>query len=93
MRRCLRPGPVLELVGFTLARALSAPLSLEHGKHHPRPPHHFRWSSPWASLLVGVFAMGKGGDFNKKNSNKLMRFRILFQAGAVVCFVLYMLAR
>lgn len=45
------------------------------------------------SLLVGVFNMGKGGDFNKKNSNKLMRYRILFQAGAVVCFVLYWLAR
>lgn len=46
-----------------------------------------------ASLLVGVFAMGKGGDFNKKNSNKFMRYRVLFQAGAVVCFVLYLLVR
>ena len=46
-----------------------------------------------ASLLVGVFNMGKGGEFNKNNSNKLMRYRVLFQAGAVVCFVLYLLAR
>lgn len=45
------------------------------------------------SLLVGVFAMGKGGEYNKKNSNKLMRYRVLFQAGAVLCFVLYMMAR
>lgn len=45
------------------------------------------------TLLVGVFAMGKGGDFNKKNSNKFMRYRVLFQAGAVVCFVLYILVR
>lgn len=45
------------------------------------------------SLLVGVFAMGKGGDFNKKNSNKLMRYRVLFQGLAIVCFVLYLLAR
>ncbi len=45
------------------------------------------------TLLVGVFSMGKGGDFNKQNSNKLMRFRVLFQAGAVVCFVLYLLVR
>ena len=45
------------------------------------------------SLLVGVFAMGKGGDFNKKNSNKLMRYRVIFQALAVLFFVLYMLAR
>ncbi|MBI2253247.1 MAG: twin transmembrane helix small protein [Proteobacteria bacterium] len=46
-----------------------------------------------ASLLVGVFAMGKGGDFNKRNSNKLMRLRVMFQIGAVVSFVLYMLTR
>jgi len=45
------------------------------------------------SLLVGVFAMGKGGEFNKKNSNKLMRYRVLFQGLAVACFVLYLLAR
>ncbi|TDQ83906.1 hypoxia induced protein [Dongia mobilis] len=45
------------------------------------------------SLLVGVFAMGKGGDFNRKNSNKLMRYRVLFQGLAVACFVLYLLAR
>ncbi len=46
-----------------------------------------------ASLLVGVFSMGKGGDFNKRNSNKLMRYRVMFQIGAVVSFVLYMLTR
>lgn len=45
------------------------------------------------TLLVGVFAMGKGGDFNKKNSNKLMRYRILFQAGAVLSFVLFWMTR
>ena len=45
------------------------------------------------SLLVGVFAMGKGGDFNKKNSNKLMRYRVLFQGLSIACFVLYLMAR
>jgi hypothetical protein len=45
------------------------------------------------SLLVGVFAMGKGGEFNKKNSNMFMRYRVLFQGGAVVCFILYLLVR
>ena len=45
------------------------------------------------TLLVGVFAMGRGGDFNKRNSNRFMRYRVLFQAGAVLCFVLFMLAR
>lgn len=46
-----------------------------------------------ASLLVGVFSMGKGGDFNRRNANKLMRYRVLFQAGAVVSFVLFWLTR
>ena len=46
-----------------------------------------------ATLLAGVFTMGKGGDFNKRNSNRLMRYRVLFQAGAVACFVLYVLVR
>lgn len=45
------------------------------------------------SLLVGVFSMGKGGEYNKKNSNRLMRYRVLFQGAAVACFVLYLLAR
>jgi predicted permease len=45
------------------------------------------------SLLVGVFAMGKGGDYNKKNSNKLMRYRVLFQGLAIASFILYLLAR
>ncbi|MDY0873526.1 twin transmembrane helix small protein [Dongia rigui] len=45
------------------------------------------------TLLVGVFAMGRGGDFNKRNSNKLMRLRVVFQIGAVASFVLYMLTR
>lgn len=46
-----------------------------------------------ASLLVGVFSMGKGGDLNKRNANKLMRYRVLFQAGAVISFVLFWLTR
>ena len=45
------------------------------------------------SLLVGVFNMGKGGTFNKNNSNKLMRYRVVFQAGAVALLVLYLMAR
>jgi hypothetical protein len=45
------------------------------------------------SLLVGVFAMGKGGYYNKKNSNKLMRYRVLFQGLAIASFILYLLAR
>ena len=44
-------------------------------------------------LGVGVFGMGKGGDFNRRNSNKLMRMRVMFQGLAIASFVLYLLAR
>jgi heme A synthase len=39
-------------------------------------------------LLVGVFTMARGGDFNQKYGNKLMRLRILMQAVAVVLIML-----
>jgi hypothetical protein len=37
-----------------------------------------------AVLGTGIYAMFKGGDFNKKYSNKLMRLRITLQFIAVV---------
>jgi hypothetical protein len=37
--------------------------------------------------------MGRGGDFNKRNSNKLMRLRVILQGATVVVFVLYLLSR
>ena len=45
-----------------------------------------------ATLMVGVFAMGKAGEFNRKYSNKLMRMRVLFQLLTIGCLVLAMLA-
>jgi len=44
------------------------------------------------TLLVGITAMGKGGDFNEKYGNKLMRLRVIFQGLAIACFVLGWLA-
>tara|TARA_B100000965_G_scaffold138525_1_gene115317 strand:+ start:50 stop:253 length:204 start_codon:yes stop_codon:yes gene_type:complete len=35
-------------------------------------------------LATGIYAMFKGGDFNKKYSNKLMRLRITLQFVAIV---------
>ncbi|MEX1107403.1 MAG: twin transmembrane helix small protein [Dongiaceae bacterium] len=46
-----------------------------------------------ATLFIGVFSMGRGGDFNKRNSNKLMRLRVILQGATVVVFVLYLLSR
>jgi hypothetical protein len=40
------------------------------------------------TLLVGITAMGKGGAFNDKYGNKLMRLRVIFQGLAIACFVL-----
>ncbi len=37
-------------------------------------------------VVVGVIAMAKNGNFNKKYSNKLMRMRVLFQGIAVFVF-------
>ena len=37
-------------------------------------------------VIIGVIAMAKNGDFNKKHSNKLMRMRVLFQGVAVLVF-------
>ena len=39
-------------------------------------------------LVIGVIAMAVNGKFNKKNSNKLMRMRLYFQASALVVVVL-----
>jgi hypothetical protein len=40
------------------------------------------------TLLVGITSMGKGGAFNEKWGNKLMRMRVIFQGLAIACFVL-----
>jgi hypothetical protein len=45
-------------------------------------------------LLAGVVAMTKGGAFNRKWGNKLMRARVAMQALALVLlFTLFMLNR
>ena len=42
-------------------------------------------------LVVGVIAMAVNGKFNKKNSNNLMRLRVLFQSIALAIVVLLVL--
>ena len=42
-------------------------------------------------VTVGVIAMAVNGKFNKENSNKLMRLRILFQSIALTIVVLLVL--
>ena len=53
-----------------------------------------------ASLLIvagilgwGVLTMARGGDYNVKNSNRIMRYRIIFQALALVIILVLMWLR
>ena len=39
-------------------------------------------------LFWGVVTMGRGGDYNRNNSNRLMRWRVILQALALVVFIL-----
>ncbi len=36
------------------------------------------------ALGGGLYAMARGGDYNKKNANKFMRWRVILQAVALV---------
>ena len=40
-------------------------------------------------LMIGIGSFAKGGEFNQKHSNRLMRYRIIAQAGAVIIIVGY----
>ena len=35
-------------------------------------------------LAWGVLTMARGGEYNVKNSNRIMRYRIIFQAIALI---------
>jgi hypothetical protein len=39
-------------------------------------------------LLMGVYSMGRGGEFNRKYGNLLMRWRVVLQLLAVGIMVL-----
>lgn len=44
-------------------------------------------------LVVGIAAMTKGGEFNKKYGNKLMRARVMLQGLTLLFFALAYLTR
>ena len=39
-------------------------------------------------VVIGIVAMAANGKINKQHSNKLIRLRVLFQAIAIVFFVI-----
>ncbi|MEX2518938.1 MAG: twin transmembrane helix small protein [Paracoccaceae bacterium] len=45
-----------------------------------------------AVLMFGVFSFARGGEFNRKYANKIMRLRIITQAIAVVLILAAVLA-
>ncbi|MBD3678032.1 MAG: twin transmembrane helix small protein [Rhodobacteraceae bacterium] len=44
-------------------------------------------------LMVGIGGFAKGGDFNRKHANRIMRYRIIAQAVAVVLILIFVLIR
>ncbi len=44
-------------------------------------------------LVTGIVAMTKGGEFNKKYGNKLMRARVMLQGLTLIFFALAYLSR
>ena len=41
-------------------------------------------------LFFGIFTMARGGDFNRKHSNRIMRARIVLQGLALLLFAVIM---
>lgn len=44
-------------------------------------------------LIMGIGTFGKGGEDNRKNANKLMRYRIYAQAVAVALILVFVYFR
>lgn len=44
-------------------------------------------------LMIGIGGFAKGGDFNRKHANRIMRYRIIAQAVAVGLILLFVLWR
>lgn len=44
-------------------------------------------------LAIGIGGYAKGGEFNRRFANKIMRLRILAQAVAVMLILLFVLMR
>jgi len=43
------------------------------------------------ALFWGLFSMARGGAYNQRNANKLMRWRVALQGVAILLFVLFMM--
>lgn len=44
-------------------------------------------------LMIGIGGFAKGGEFNRKHANRIMRYRIVAQAIAVALILLFVALR
>ena len=44
-------------------------------------------------LIVGVIGFARGGEFNRKHGNRIMRYRIMAQAVAIVLILAFIYLR
>ena len=44
-------------------------------------------------LMIGIGGFAKGGDFNRKHANRIMRYRIIGQAVAIALILLFVALR
>ena len=44
-------------------------------------------------LMIGIGGFARGGDFNRKHANRIMRYRIYAQAAAIALILLYVALR
>ncbi|MCV6825913.1 MULTISPECIES: twin transmembrane helix small protein [Halocynthiibacter] len=44
-------------------------------------------------LVIGILGFARGGEFNRKHGNRMMRYRVAAQLLAVVLIVIYVLLR
>ena len=42
-------------------------------------------------LMIGIAGFAKGGEFNRKHANRIMRYRIIAQAIAVALIIIWVL--
>ncbi len=44
-------------------------------------------------LMIGIGGFARGGEFNRKHANRLMRYRIIAQAVAIALILLFIFLR
>ena len=44
-------------------------------------------------LMLGIGSFAKGGEFNRRHANRLMRWRVIAQAAAVALILLFVTVR